>query len=92
MQIPSSMKIGRKRYSVYTKYKLPRRINGRIYPDAKAIIIGCKSPNEARTFWHEVTHAILHDMGENWRDEKFVTRFSTRLEYAIRTAEFNGKT
>ena len=42
------------------------------------------------TLWHEITHAILHDMGESKlnRDEKFVSGFADRLEQAIRTAKF----
>jgi predicted SprT family Zn-dependent metalloprotease len=42
------------------------------------------------TFWHEVTHAILHDMGRDTlnKDEKFVTEFAHRLTKAINTARF----
>ena len=42
------------------------------------------------TLWHEITHAILHDMGETKlnRNEKFVSQFADRLEQAIRTAKF----
>jgi len=41
------------------------------------------------TFWHEATHAILHDMGDPlWRNEQFVTEFSKRLVQLINTAEF----
>lgn len=42
------------------------------------------------TLWHEITHAILHDMGETKlnHNEKFVSGFADRLEQAIRTAKF----
>lgn len=41
----------------------------------------------SETFWHEVTHAILHDMEHPlWKDEKFVTAFSKRLNQVINTA------
>ena len=42
------------------------------------------------TFWHELTHAILHDMGEHQLNnrESFVEEFSRRLSAAIRTARF----
>ena len=41
------------------------------------------------TFWHEITHAILHDMKNGLSyDEDFVTKFSKRLDQAIKTAEF----
>ena len=43
----------------------------------------------ANTFWHELTHAILHDMGDKLtHNEKFVTEFSNRLDQAIKTARF----
>jgi hypothetical protein len=42
------------------------------------------------TFWHELTHAILHSMGEHELNnrERFVEEFSLRLARAIRTARF----
>lgn len=42
------------------------------------------------TFWHEVTHAILHDMGRDTlnRDEKFFTEFAHRVTKGINTASF----
>jgi hypothetical protein len=43
----------------------------------------------SNTFWHEITHAILHDMGsELTHNEKFVTAFADRLDQAIKTARF----
>jgi hypothetical protein len=41
------------------------------------------------TFWHELTHAILRDMGSHLTyDERFVERFATRLNKAINSAKF----
>jgi hypothetical protein len=42
------------------------------------------------TFWHELTHAILHNMGEHELNERelFVEEFARRLSAAIRTARF----
>jgi len=41
------------------------------------------------TFWHELTHAILHDMDSRLvNDESFVTRFAYRLNNAINSAKF----
>lgn len=92
MQIPQQLKVGRKKYTVAQVPRVSKAHVGRVYPEAGLIKIGNDSPNKARTFWHELTHAILHDMKDTrWADEEFVTRFSTRLEYAIRTATFNGK-
>jgi hypothetical protein len=49
-----------------------------IYFSTRAIVI-CKNEDKARernTFWHELTHAILFEMGhKQCRDEKFVTEF-----------------
>ena len=43
----------------------------------------------SETFWHELTHAILHDMDNKLSyNEKFVTSFSQRLDQAIKTARF----
>lgn len=46
--------------------------------------------HQHNTLWHEITHAILHDMGETKlnHNEKFVSGFADRLEQAIRTAKF----
>jgi hypothetical protein len=41
------------------------------------------------SFWHELTHAILHEMGSGlYRDEKFVTKFANLLTKAINSAKF----
>ena len=40
------------------------------------------------TFWHELTHAILHEMGNPLAsNERFVTKFSTLLSDAIDSAK-----
>jgi hypothetical protein len=41
-------------------------------------------------FWHELTHAILHSIGEKKLNdnEEFVTKFSICLHKAIKSAEF----
>jgi len=58
---------------------------------AKQDVRGNKYDKDERseTFWHELTHAILHDMKCKLDyDEKFVTAFSQRLDQAIKTARF----
>ncbi len=43
----------------------------------------------AHTFWHELTHAILHDMKHPLApNEEFVEKFSKRLNDAIHSAKF----
>jgi hypothetical protein len=40
------------------------------------------------TFWHELTHIILQDMGNDLTDnENFVTAFANRLTQAVNTAK-----
>jgi hypothetical protein len=84
MQIPKSIKIGRKSYSV-SNVNMRGQVRGKVYPDVELIEL---RGNDPYVFWHEVTHAILHDMGANWKDEKFVIAFSKRLNQAIQTARF----
>ena len=58
---------------------------------AKQDVRGYKYDKDERseTFWHELTHAILHDMKNQLSyNEKFVTAFSQRLDQAIKTAKF----
>lgn len=88
MKIPSGFKLGRKKYSVVLVDTLPARIKGRVYPTQGLVQLAMQYSNVApETFWHEVTHAILHDMDGDWRNEKFVTEFSRRLSQVIKTAE-----
>jgi hypothetical protein len=78
---------------------IEKNLMGRTYYPDRNIKIGLKSNSTGRvykptevhdTFWHEVVHAILHDMGEDSlnRNERFVTRFANRLTKAIETARF----
>ena len=55
----------------------------------KNLAMGYKfTPSQrTNTFWHEVTHAILHDMGHKLNhDEKFVSAFADRLTQLVETA------
>lgn len=48
-----------------------------------------RKEDKHETFWHEVTHAILHDMNSKLTyNEKFVEAFSKRLSRAIDSAKF----
>jgi hypothetical protein len=41
------------------------------------------------TFWHELTHAILHEMDHPlFRSEVFVTQFAKLLSQSINSARF----
>jgi hypothetical protein len=89
MQIPSKFSIRRKRYRVEHRTRMPLLMSGRLYPGRGVVQIAKVNANKPLTFWHEVTHAILHDMDHPlWDDEKFVQQFSKRLVGVIKSAEF----
>jgi hypothetical protein len=92
--------VGSRTYSVeVVEAMIEKNLMGRTYDPDRNIKIGLKSNSTGRvykptevhdTFWHEVVHAILHDMGEDSlnKNERFVTRFANRLTKAIETARF----
>ena len=99
MDLPKKIKVGDRWYSVEIVETMERRAHmGYVYYGTGAIEIAKKSnvtnkryskEEVSDTFWHELTHAILYDMGSNlYNNEKFVTRFANRLSKAINTARF----
>lgn len=96
MQIPKKLKVGKHWYTVRVgptnhKYRygqveyIPLTID--IYNKRAGKPVPAAQMRE--TLWHELTHAILYDMGNyNCYNEKFVTDFSKRLSKAIDSAEF----
>ena len=98
--IPRRIRVGGKQYSIdIVETMLRKRSMARIYYDHSKIEIGQFSNVTGKkfdddqvqeNFWHEVTHAILHDRGENRlnANEKFVVEFSKRLSQAIKSARF----
>lgn len=98
MQIPKAFKLGDMHYTVSMKPTIGGGIWGRCWLDAGHIEIATTSKRKPRpttgsrglgvTFWHEVTHAILSDMGNPlYKDEAFVTAFSKKLGQVVETAE-----
>ncbi len=90
MKLPSEFKIGKKTIGV-TRRATRRGCRGNYYPTLNLISVKGKlrGEEESETFWHETTHAILHDMGfTEWANEAFVTAFSKRLNQVIRSAKF----
>lgn len=97
MRIPKQLRVGRK---VYTIERVPMLRNGNVtglvYYGQQTIKIARGSNHwqytptqQFNTFWHELTHAILKDMGSKLEaDERFVTAFADRLTKAITTAKF----
>lgn len=100
MKIPTKIRVGRKQYSVEViEAMLRKREMGRVHYGTQLIELGRTSNTTGKrysntqvldTFWHEVTHAILEEMGRHSlnADEKFVTEFANRLTQVIKTAKF----
>ena len=93
--LPKTVKVGKTTYTI----NQPKDIEGclgQINFTEKVINVAKQAQNyklaseeRSDTFWHEMTHAILHDMGhELTHNEKFVTAFARRLNDAILSAEF----
>jgi hypothetical protein len=96
VKLPKRITVGRKRFKVE---QLPvimddngkPTIMGRVNFNLGRIQVSTKYPAaEIRnTFWHEMTHAILDDMGHDLtHNERFVTAFANRLSDAIDSAKF----
>lgn len=98
MKIPKAFTVGTLRYTIEVKPQLSRGMWGRAWLDTGYIEISATHKGKMRpvtgskgigcTFWHEVTHAILYDMGHPlYKDEAFVTAFSNKLTQVVETAE-----
>ena len=98
MNIPTKIMVGSKAYSVeVVEAMLDKAEMGNINLRQKRIRIGETSnvtgapyteKQKAETFWHEVVHAILHDMKSPlYRNEKFVDGFSSRLTKVVLTSK-----
>ena len=99
MKIPKKIKVGKKWYSVdaVKAIDVPGMMGKTNYSKALMQVathsnisgVRFKKEDVYDTFWHELTHAILKDMGSKLEaDEKFVTAFSERLTQAIISARF----
>ena len=100
MQIPKNLKVGEYRYKVVRVDQAPRKgTMGSVDVKTKTITLGQRSWLNSKafkteqvddTFWHELTHAILFEMGRRrlWKDEHFVSQFATLLTKAINSAKF----
>jgi hypothetical protein len=97
--IPRRVKVGKKIYHVTVVNAMKQRcLQGRVTYGTCLIEIGRHSNLTGRrytgaevreTFWHELVHAILYEMGHRlYSDEKFVDRFGVYLSRAITSARF----
>ena len=96
-KLPSRIKIGNKWFKVDHVHEIMDErtkrptIMGRINYKSQRIQIAHKYPAaEVRnTFWHELIHGILEDMGhELCENERFVSVFANKLSDAIDSAKF----
>jgi len=100
VKIPKKIKIGKRWYTIEVVEQMPKTgLMGDIdYPPSQHIRVGLRSSRTgqsfkqeeiADTFWHEIVHAILHEMDSRlYRNEMFVTAFATCLTKAINSARF----
>jgi|ERR1035437_4082623 hypothetical protein len=98
MLIPKSFRIRGVKHTVHIARTLKPKAYGRTNPAVGTIELAThygyvqRGPIAmAETFWHEVVHCILFDMGDpRWKDETFVVSFSRRLADVVQTAELGG--
>lgn len=102
IDIPLAFKIGTKRYKVIEveSMKTARGLSlmGQINYDKGTVTIATHNARTKRkydkgeianSFLHEMTHAILFDMGHKLNaDEGFVTNFADRLQEALETFKY----
>jgi hypothetical protein len=99
-QLPTRIRIGKRLYSIdVVETMINKGDMARHYPALQKIKIAQRSNLTGKrfkqhdindSFWHEIVHAILHDMGahELNKNEAFVTAFASRLTKAIKSARF----
>jgi len=100
IKLPTTIRVGKHKYSIeVVEAMLRKRDMARVHYDHRRIEIGRMSNITGKrysdtqvldSFWHEVTHAILEEMGRHAlnADERFVTEFANRLTQVIKSAEF----
>ncbi len=99
LNLPKKIRVGNRWYSVDVVESMRNKSEmGRVHYDKRTIELAKRTHHGVPfrlsaledTFWHELTHAILHSMGEHELNnrESFVEEFANRLSSAIRTARF----
>lgn len=99
MEIPKTVQIGDHTYTVSKRKRARKRgTMAEVNYNTKTIELAThhsrmgyafKTEDIDDSFWHECTHAILYEMGnELHNDEKFVTRFASMLTQLINSAKF----
>ena len=99
LNLPKKIRVGTRWYSVEVVEAMQNKSEmGRVHYGRRTIELAKRTHHGVPfrlsaledTFWHELTHAILHSMGEHELNnrESFVEEFANRLSAAIRTARF----
>jgi hypothetical protein len=89
--IPKTVRVGRRKYVVHVgpAKRFPRALGYIDYTPGDIYIHDHKPAQMQETFWHELTHAILHEMDHPlYRSEVFVTQFAKLLSQSINSARF----
>ncbi len=99
--LPSSLKIGKRRYEVNVQRHILRATRGPVNYTYGFIRLATHNTRTGRnfhhaevhdTFWHKVTHGILWEMGNRpYQNEKLVGQFANLLTKAIESARFERR-
>jgi len=96
VQLPYYIRVGSKNYHIVPVPHLGGHLGYIDYNDKTILVATCHPKTgklrterqQAYSFWHEVTHAILKDMGHKLEaNEEFVDAFAIRLNDAIHNAK-----
>lgn len=97
MLIPKEITVGKRTYTVTRPHTIQDPSSmGRVDYDNKTIELALydnkgntfEQAEVDDTFWHELTHAILYDMGHDLSsNERFVSAFANRLSDAVNSAK-----
>ena len=99
MKIPKTFKVGKKRYVVYQPLAMAIPLSrGSVNYDTGIIKVATNSgrtlkalsgASRTQTFWHEVLHAALYDMGSRKHaDEGFVNELAKRIAGVVESVRF----
>lgn len=96
MKLPKSITVNDKKYTVINDVSKEQYTLGSISYTNSTIHVNTKTAQrtvpkseQAVVFWHEVVHAILHDIKPKLNnDEKFVQEFAELLHQVTTSARF----
>jgi hypothetical protein len=96
MKIPTSFRLGRKKWRVTTPHRLPYFRKGYVHYEERLIEVATHShfgeqytPEQRfTTLIHEMLHAAIEEVEPAFNKEYFVKRLADRMSEAFRTAKF----